>query len=119
MLKTHLVLLLATATLSHCVKDVPPRTGGYSNVTDTREVRRAADFAVRQQAAQSGEKLSLADIVQAEQLAVGGTNHRMTLRVRAGREIRFARAMVYESLAPQQMLMSWEWIDPPVAAVSP
>ncbi len=102
---------VAILALSQCVKDEPPQTSGYSNVTDTGEVSKAATFAVAQQAATSGEKMHLSRIVQAEQLRVGGTNHRIVLEVRTGGQKRLAQAVVYQSLAPQMMLMSWQWMD--------
>mgnify|MGYP001434214529 CR=1 FL=1 len=84
--------------------------GGYSDATKTTEARKAAEFAVRQQAARSGEVLKLAGVVQAEQQVVAGMNYRMTLQVKSGKELRMAQVVVYQSLAPQMMLMSWEWL---------
>lgn len=113
MLKNTFLLLLAliAVTLSSCVQELPPIVGGYSDATKTPEGRKAAEFAVRQQAAQSGEKLSLVAVVQSQRQIVAGSNYRMTLQVKAGRQVRLAEAEVYQSLAPQLMLMSWKWLD--------
>lgn len=85
-------------------------TGGLSDATKTVEARKAAEFAVRQHSARSGEVLKLAGVVHAEQQVVAGMNYRMTLQVKSGREVRMAQAVVYQSLAPQMMLTSWEWV---------
>lgn len=108
--KLILSLLLATTLLPGCAKDLPPMVGGFSDATKTSEARKAAEFAVRQQAARSGEALKLAGVVQAEQQVVAGMNYKMTLQVRSGKEVRMAQAVVYQSLAPQMMLASWEWV---------
>ncbi len=105
-----LMLALVTTLLPGCAKDLPPMTGGFADATKTPEARKAAEFAVRQQAARTGEALKLAAVVQAEQQVVAGMNYKMTLQVKSGQEMRTAQAMVYQSLAPQMMLASWEWV---------
>lgn len=101
---------LASFGLSSCAKDLPPMTGGFSDATKSSEARKVAEFAVRQQSARSGEALKLAAVVQAEQQVVAGMNYKMTLQVKSGPEVRTAQVMVYQSLAPQMMLASWEWV---------
>lgn len=105
-----LIVSLAATLLPGCVKDLPPMTGGLSDATKTAEGRKAAEFAVKQQAARSGEALKLAGVVQAQQQVMGGMNYTMTLQVRSGQEMRMAQAVVYQSPAPQMMLTSWDWV---------
>jgi len=66
---------------------------------------------VKEQSTRTGEKLSLASLTHAEQQVVAGTKYRMTLQVKAGGEIRLAQAVVYQSLAPKQVLTSWQWMN--------
>lgn len=108
--KLVLLFLGAIIVLPGCAKDLPPMTGGFSDATKTSEARRAAEFAVKQESARTGEHLKLAGVMQAEQQVVAGMNYRMTLQVKSGKELRMAQATVYESLAPQMMLASWEWV---------
>ena len=83
--------------------------GGYSDISaSSKEVKRAARFAVQQRLFRTGNKVTIVRIVKAEQQVVAGLNYRMVLRVadRRGRR-RTATVIVYKDLKNQLSLTSW------------
>lgn len=94
-----------------------PRPGGYTVApADSKDVRKAARFAVeaRMKAATNSPALSLAKVELAETQVVAGTNYRLVMTVREGKEKtgRRAEAVVWwqpwRSPEPYQ-LTSWSW----------
>lgn len=94
-----------------------PRPGGYAVApADSKDVRTAARFAVeaRMKSATNSPALRLAKVESAETQVVAGTNYRLVLTVREGKEKseRRAEAVVWwqpwRSPDPYQ-LTSWSW----------
>ncbi len=94
-----------------------PRPGGYTLApADSKDVLKAARFAVeaRSRSATNGPALRLAKVESAETQVVAGTNYRLVLAVREGKDKteRRAEAIVWwqpwRSPDPYQ-LTSWTW----------
>lgn len=84
--------------------------GAYADTsTSSKEVRRAAKFAVDQRTLKTGSKVKLVAIVKAEHQVVAGMNYRMVLRVadKRGRH-RTATAVVYQDLKNKLSLTKWK-----------
>ncbi len=89
-------------------------TGAYGDTsTSSKEVKRAAKFAVQQRTLRTGNRVTLIRVVRAEQQVVAGMNYRLVLRVadRRGRR-RTATAVVFQSLKDQLSLTSWKVSSP-------
>ena len=85
-------------------------TGAYGDTsTSSKEVKRAAKFAVQQRTLRTGNTVKLVKVVKAEQQVVAGINYRLVLRVadRRGRRRR-ATVVVFQSLKNQLSLTSWK-----------
>ena len=85
-------------------------TGGYGDASaSSKEVKRAAKFAVEQRTLRTGNKVALVRVVKAEMQVVAGLNYRMVLRVsdKWGRR-RTATAVVYQELKNRLSLTSWK-----------
>jgi len=94
-----------------------PRPGGYTVApVDSKDVRKAVRFAVeaRMKSATNSTSLRLAKVESAETQVVAGTNYRLVLSVREGKDKteRRAEAVVWwqpwRSPDPYQ-LTSWSW----------
>lgn len=87
-----------------------PLTGGFSeaSVTD-EEVVEAAHFAVNEfgAAVYPGQKVSLLEIVSAEQQVVAGMNYRLVVRIESDGRKHLAEAVVWRKLSGEYELVSW------------
>lgn len=85
--------------------------GGYREVPATdKDVRTAADFAIRTQGKK--EKAALVKILKAEVQVVAGRNFRLALEVRVDGGVRQAEAVVWGKLDRTHELTRWEWKGP-------
>jgi len=83
--------------------------GGYSDLSaSSKEVKRAARFAVQQRILRTGNRVTLVKIVKAERQVVAGLNYRIVLRVadRRGRR-RTTTVVVYQDLKDHLSLTRW------------
>jgi hypothetical protein len=53
--------------------------------------------------------ISLISIDKAEQQVVAGMNYKVCLKVRNGKRVRYATAVVYRDLKGKRSLSSWDW----------
>ncbi len=85
-------------------------TGAYGDASaSTKEVKRAAKFAVQQRTLRTGNTVMLVKVVKAESQVVAGMNYRLVLRVADRRgQRRTATAVVFQSLKNQLSLTSWK-----------
>lgn len=98
----------AVVTLRREPTATEAQAGGYRVTSlDAPDVKAAAEFAVIAQAARSGESLSLARIVRAEQQVVSGLSFRLCLEVTSGGQSQRVRAMVYRDLNGHLALSFW------------
>ena len=84
--------------------------GGYgdASVTD-KDVRAAANFAVKNRSRSTGKSLTLAKIVKAEVQVVAGLNYRVCMTVREGRKrAKTITAVVYKNLQNRRSLSRWK-----------
>ncbi len=87
--------------------------GAYGDTSaSSKEVKRAAKFAVDQRTLKTGSKVKLIKIVKAEQQVVAGMNYRIVLRAadKYGRRST-ATAVVYQNLKNKLSLTSWKTGD--------
>ena len=87
-----------------------PMTGGYgdTSVTD-KDVKSAANFAVKTRAAQKHNGLKLVMIQKAEVQVVAGLNYRICMVVREGKgPTRTVTAVVYKDLKNHKSLSRWK-----------
>ena len=85
--------------------------GGFAPAKiDSDEVRRAAAFAVQNEAKAEGVMLELKTIVEAQQQVVAGMNYRLTLKLNSGGKTTDARAVVFRGLDQHYELKSWDWL---------
>lgn len=85
-------------------------TGAYGDASvGSKEVKRAAKFAVSQQSTSTKAKLTLVQIVKAEQQVVAGMNYRLILTVadKHGKKST-ATTVVYQDLKNHLSLTSWK-----------
>ena len=85
-------------------------TGGFGDASaSSKEVKRAAKFAVEQRTLRTGNKVALVRVVKAEIQVVAGLNYRMVLRVsdKRGRR-RTATVVVYQNLKNRLSLTGWK-----------
>ncbi len=83
--------------------------GGYFGIpASSKEVKRAARFAVQQRMLRTGNKVTIVKIVKAERQVVAGLNYRIVLGVadRRGRR-RTATVVVYQDLKNHLSLTRW------------
>ncbi|MBV9217706.1 MAG: hypothetical protein JO053_16180 [Acidobacteria bacterium] len=83
--------------------------GGYGSVdVHDKNVRKAANVAIKQRSARTGRKLTLVKINKAEGQVVAGENYRMCMDVRDGRgRIRTVTAVVWERIRKPMLLTNW------------
>lgn len=82
-------------------------TGAYGTVsTSSRDVRRAANFAIASRRANVRPKL--VRIVKAEQQVVAGLNYRICMDVRRRRHTERVTAVVYRDLRGRYSMTSWD-----------
>lgn len=104
-----LVLGIFTGANRVSAQDVP-MSGAYAHTSaSSKEVKRAAKFAVEQRTLRTGNRMTLIKIVKAEVQVVAGLNYRMVLRVsdRRGRS-RTVTTVVFKSLKNRLSLTSWK-----------
>lgn len=102
------ILLGVYASVNHVAAQMI--VGGYADTSaSSKEVKRAAKFAVDQRTSRTGGKVKLVKIVKAEQQVVAGMNYRLVLRVadKRGRH-RTATVVVYQNLKNKLSLTSWK-----------
>lgn len=87
----------------------PAVCGGYSPAALGPEVKAAAAFAVDAEAKASGRSLKLVEVAGAEQQVVAGMNYRLDLKVREGKIVLDARAVVWQKPGGSRELTSWNW----------
>ena len=86
-----------------------PVAGGYiERPLNDRDVAAAAAFAVRERARRTGRRVTLLSVVSAESQVVAGTNYRLVMDVREGREQSSVTVVVHQSLRHRLSLTSWE-----------
>jgi hypothetical protein len=90
-------------------EDVP---GGYSATALTKDVKNAAEFAVREEAKRERAVLKLSGISKAERQVVAGINYRLDIRVNEKERIRNAKVVVFKDLKSNYGLTSWAWLSP-------
>ncbi len=84
--------------------------GGYGSVdTKDPQVRAAARYAVAVENKKIRSGVVFILLVKAEQQVVAGMNYKMCLKVRNGKRIRYATAVVYRDLKGKRSLTSWDW----------
>jgi cystatin-C len=84
--------------------------GGYgdASVTD-KDVRSAANFAIKSRSRSTGKTLTLVKIVKAEVQVVAGLNYRVCMTVREGRKAaKTITAVVYKDLQNRRSLSRWK-----------
>lgn len=94
-----------------------PRPGGYTAApADSKDVVKAARFAVEAQAKSltNGPALGLGRVVSAETQVVAGTNYRLVLGIKQGKERQERRAEAVVWWQPWRtpdpyQLSSWSW----------
>ncbi len=87
----------------------PPPAGSYRPAKITKQVKKAAAFAVSAQARATGKSLKLSQIISAETQVVAGVNYRLRLKVRKGNDkmVKYT-AIVYQNLKGKYYLKSWK-----------
>ena len=85
-------------------------TGGYSDTSvSSKDVKRAAKFAVKERRLRTGNTVKLVEVIKAEQQVVAGMNYRLVLRVADKRGRRStATVVVYEALKNKLSLTDWK-----------
>jgi cystatin-C len=84
--------------------------GGYGPVdTKDPQVRAAARYAVAVENKKIKSGVIFRLLVKAEQQVVAGMNYKVCLKVKNGKRIRYATAVVYRDLKGKRSLTSWEW----------
>ncbi|MEN9864566.1 MAG: Aspartic acid proteinase inhibitor [Pseudomonadota bacterium] len=119
----NLQSLAMAATLSLCLASTVQAseavTGGYirGNTKDAA-VLKAARFALKQQSAQSGQPLTLQQIMQAQTQVVAGVNYRLCMKVRQGQPAKSITVMatVYQNLSQEWQLTQWDVVKNCAAA---
>ncbi len=87
-----------------------PVVGGYGDTSiRDRDVRKAANFAVKQRSANVRGNFTLISIRKAEVQVVAGLNYRICMRVRDGRgRISTVTTVVYKNLKKRMSLTRWK-----------
>ncbi len=84
--------------------------GGYGSVdTKDPQVKAAARYAVTVENRKVRSGVVLLSLVKAEQQVVAGMNYKLCLKVRNGKRVRYATAVVYRDLKGKRSLTSWDW----------
>lgn len=81
--------------------------GGYRAIDPTNETRRAAEYAVSEQASRAGESVVLRRILRAERQVVQGVNYRLCLEVEASGQAQEVHAIVFQNLQQRMSLTEW------------
>ncbi|MEZ6141313.1 MAG: cystatin domain-containing protein [Zavarzinella sp.] len=98
------VLIAATVLFSHAQAQV----GGYRKVpVDDAEVKKIAEFAMKEQFKKEDGKLE--KILSAEAQVVAGRNYRLKLQIKTGDKSREAIIVVWAKLDGTRELTKWEW----------
>ena len=87
--------------------------GAYADTSATsKEVKRAARFAVQRHGLRTDNKVTLVSVIKAESQVVAGLNYRLVLRVSNRRRHRSTvTVVVYQDLKNKLSLTSWEASD--------
>lgn len=85
-------------------------TGGYGDASVIeKDVRAAANFAVKSRSRSTGKTFTLVRITKAEVQVVAGLNYRLCMTVREGRKrARSVTAVVYKNLQNRRSLSRWK-----------
>jgi hypothetical protein len=84
--------------------------GGYNPAKkNDPQVRAAAKYAVAAENQKIRPGVLFILIAKAEQQVVAGMNYKMCLKVRNGKRVRYATAVVYRNLKGKHSLTSWDW----------
>lgn len=87
--------------------------GGYTKVSvDDPAVVKAAEFAVKEQAAKEKAKIALVKVEMAEKQIVAGVNYRVNLAVKLDGAESSASAVVWSKLDKTMELSKWTWLKP-------
>lgn len=88
-----------------------PVTGGFAAADiNNAGVIKAARFAITERKQQTGSKLALQQIVQAQTQVVAGLNFQLCMKVRQSKPAKtmWVMAKVYQNLEQQMQLSQWE-----------
>ena len=104
---TAAIVFVISLSASHASAQI---AGGYSDVeSNSKEVQKAATFAVKARSRRLGKSLKLIRIEKAETQVVAGMNYRLCMDVREGSgKITKATAVVYLDLKQHLSLSRWE-----------
>lgn len=102
-------VFIATAADTRISAQEPQMTGAYSDaLIKDKDVRKAANFAVKQRAVNTKKKLTLLSIRKAEIQVVAGLNYRVCMRVRDNRgRVSTVTTVVYKDLKNRLSLSRW------------
>ncbi len=84
--------------------------GGYGDASvSDKDVRAAANFAIKNRSRSTGKTFTLVRIVKAEVQVVAGLNYRVCMTVREGRKrAKTITAVVYKDLRNRRSLSQWK-----------
>lgn len=104
------VFLLGAANASSVAAQTDQIVGGYGDLSvKSKDVRHAADFAVKARSTKTGKTITLVRITKAEQQVVAGLNYRICMSVREGRHKTYTvTAVVYQNLKNKLSLSKWK-----------